>query len=53
MKTFYLVIKDFLSSGKIEETRSAKVATLCLRFTSDILVYETPRPPPTKRGIVT
>ena len=41
MKTFPLVIKDFLSSGTIEEAFSAKGATLCLRFvyTSNILVY--------------
>ena len=38
MKTFHLVIKDFLSSGKIEGTRSTQGATLCLRYTSDILV---------------
>ena len=38
MKTFHLVIKDFLSSGKIVEARSAQGASLCPRFTSDILV---------------
>ena len=38
MKTFHLVIKDFLSSGKIEKARSAQGAPLGPRFTSDILV---------------
>ena len=38
MKTSHSVIKDFLSSGKIEEARSAQGVALCLRFTSDILV---------------
>ena len=33
MKTFHLVIKDFLSSGKIEKARSAQGAPLCPRFT--------------------
>ena len=33
MKTFHLVIKDFLSSGKIVEARSVQGASLC---TSDI-----------------
>ena len=37
-KSFHLVIKDFLSSGKIEGARSTQGATLCLRYTSDILV---------------
>ena len=38
MSTFHLIIEDFLSSGEIEEARSAQGATLCQIFTSDILV---------------
>ena len=39
MKTFHLVIKDFLSFGKIEEACSAQGATLCLGFTSVLCFY--------------
>ena len=38
MSTFHLVIKDLLSSSKIEEARSAQGAALYPRFTSDVLV---------------
>ena len=38
MSAFHLVIKDFQSSGKIEEARSAQGAALYPRFASDILV---------------
>ena len=37
-KSFMRVINDFLSSDKIDEAHSAQGATLCPRFTNNILV---------------